>query len=64
LIDLIKAWTEAEGKKDQDVLAAAAIAEPAWPWPSEAEFRSRLRLAQVATRPAAATRVAMPATGD
>jgi hypothetical protein len=50
LVDLIKAWTEAEGKKDQDILAAATNSEPTWPWPSEAEFHSRQRLAWEATK--------------
>lgn len=63
LIDLIKAWTEAEGKKDQDILAAAGNRDLAWPWQSEEELRSRLRLAQEATRPAEATRAATPLTG-
>jgi hypothetical protein len=31
LITFIKAWTEAEGKKDQDILAAAANPQPRWP---------------------------------
>jgi hypothetical protein len=41
LIVFIKAWTKAEGKKDQEV-QAAAILEPGWPWSSAEEFRSRL----------------------
>ena len=32
LIVLIKAWTEGEGKKDQDIIVAAANAQPRWPW--------------------------------
>ncbi len=31
LIVLIKAWTEAEGKKDNDILHAAAKPQPRWP---------------------------------
>ncbi|MCI0640290.1 MAG: hypothetical protein L0Y72_12590 [Gemmataceae bacterium] len=42
LIDFIKAWTEAEGKKDQDILQAAGNPEPRWPWSSTEEFRVRL----------------------
>jgi hypothetical protein len=42
LIDLIKAWTEAEGKKDQDVLDAASNATPPWPWSSEEQMKARL----------------------
>jgi hypothetical protein len=42
LIDLIKAWTEAEGKKDQEVLDAAHNANPSWPWSSEAQLKARL----------------------
>ena len=57
LIDLIKAWTEAEGKKDQDILAAASNPEPAWPWESEKALRSRLHLARV-------SKAAIPLTGD
>ena len=46
LIDLIKAWTEAEGKKDQDILGAANNCSPCWPWKSNEEFRARLHEAQ------------------
>jgi hypothetical protein len=56
LIDLIKAWTAAEGKKDQDILAAADNPSPSWPWPSEEELRNRLHLAVEATRTAGAVR--------
>jgi len=31
LIVFIKAWTESEGKKDQDILDAAAKPQPRWP---------------------------------
>src|SRR5438270_9833960 len=37
-----KAWTEAEGKKDQDILSAAANSQPRWPWATVEEFRARL----------------------
>lgn len=42
LIVLIKAWTEAERKKDQEILHVAANPEPIWPWPTPEEFRARL----------------------
>src|ERR1041384_3938930 len=42
LIVLIKAWTEAEGKKDQEILQAASERTPPWPWSSPEEFQSRL----------------------
>src|SRR4051812_46265947 len=38
----IKAWTEAEGKKDQDILAVAANAQLRWPWSTAEEFGARL----------------------
>jgi hypothetical protein len=43
LIDLIKAWTTANGLKDQAILAVAANPEPLWPWPSAEEFQNRLQ---------------------
>jgi hypothetical protein len=46
LIDLIKAWTEAEGKQDQAILEAANNPTPAWPWKSDEEFSARLCEAQ------------------
>ncbi len=42
LITLIKAWTESEGKKDQEILGAAVNAQPLWPWATTEEFRARL----------------------
>ncbi len=42
LILFIKAWTESEGKKDQEVLAAAVNPQPRWPWAATADFASRL----------------------
>jgi hypothetical protein len=42
LITLIKAWTESEGKKDQEILAAAANLQPRWPWSTSDEFAGRL----------------------
>src|SRR5262245_51799483 len=41
LIVFIKAWTESEGKKDQDILGAAANPQPGWPWSTTKEFRAR-----------------------
>ena len=43
LIDLIKAWTESEGKRDQEILDAANNPNPSWPWNSDEEFSMRLR---------------------
>src|SRR5712692_9705114 len=42
LIVFIKAWTEAERKKDQEILQAAANSQPDWPWSTIEEFRARL----------------------
>src|SRR5260370_11208056 len=46
LIDLIKAWTETTGKRDQAILEAANNPNPAWPWRSDEEFSARLSEAQ------------------
>ena len=46
LIDLIKAWTEANGKKDQDMLEAANNPMPCWPWKSDQEFWARAHESQ------------------
>ena len=46
LIDLIKAWTEAEAKPDQAILDAADDPNPTWPWKSAEEFAARLFEAQ------------------
>ncbi len=43
LIDLIKAWTESEGKRDQEILDAANNPNPSWPWKSDEEFSARLQ---------------------
>ena len=45
-IDLIKAWTRAEGKPDQAILEAASNSNPVWPWQSEEEFEARRTEAQ------------------
>ena len=42
LIVLIKAWTEGEGKKDQEILAASVNPQPHWPWTTIGEFANRL----------------------
>jgi hypothetical protein len=42
LIALIKAWTEGEGKKDQEILTAAVNPQPRWPWSTTADFAGRL----------------------
>jgi hypothetical protein len=42
LLVFIKAWTAAEGKKDQDILGAAANPRPRWPWSTAEEFGARL----------------------
>ena len=42
LIALIKAWTESEGKKDQEILEAAINAQPPWPWSTTDDFVGRL----------------------
>ena len=46
LINLIKAWTKAEGKRDQDILAAADNATPSWPWKSRDDLWARLHEAK------------------
>lgn len=42
LIALIKAWTEAEGKKDQEIFSAAVNPQPRWPWTTPDDFMGRL----------------------
>jgi hypothetical protein len=41
LIVLIKAWIEAEGKKDQDILDSFAQSQPRWPWSTTKDFDDR-----------------------
>ena len=41
LLVFIKAWTEGEGKKDQDILGAAVNPQPRWPWPTTEDFGGR-----------------------
>jgi hypothetical protein len=42
LIALIKAWTESEGKKDHEILAAAVNRQPRWPWSTTQDLAGRL----------------------
>ena len=42
LIFFIKAWTEIERKKDQDILDAAVNPQPRWPWSTATDFATRL----------------------
>jgi hypothetical protein len=42
LIALIKAWTESEGKKDQEIVAVEVNPQLRWPWSTTEEFASRL----------------------
>ena len=42
LILFIKAWTESEDKKDQEILAAALNPQPRWPWSTTGDFAGRL----------------------
>src|SRR6202030_4706151 len=41
LLVFIKAWTVAEGKKDQDILGAAVSPQRGWPWTTPDEFVAR-----------------------
>jgi hypothetical protein len=41
LLEFIKAWTQGEGKKDMDILGAAANPQPRWPWPTAEAFGAR-----------------------
>jgi hypothetical protein len=52
-IVLIKAWADDEGKKDQDILSAAANPRPRWPWSTNEEFDARI--AEAGEWPKAAT---------
>ncbi len=42
LLTFIKAWTQIEQKKDQDILEAAPTEELRWPWATAEGFRDRL----------------------
>src|SRR3954452_18256418 len=56
LIVFIKAWTEGEGKRDQDILCVAGNPQPRWPWPTTEAFSglfaeaSRWRAQRAATK--------------
>jgi hypothetical protein len=50
LIAFINAWTEAEGKKDQEILSVAVNQHPRWPWSTTEGFDARL--AEANERPA------------
>jgi hypothetical protein len=41
LLVFIKAWTEVEGKKDQDILGAGESPQPRWPWSTTEDFAAR-----------------------
>ena len=41
-VPFIKAWTKAEGKRDQEILQAASNSNPRWPWSTAKEFQNRL----------------------
>ncbi len=41
LVVFIKAWTEAEGKKDQEILDAAVNPQARWPWTTSEDFGGR-----------------------
>ena len=42
LIAFIKAWTKAEGKRDQEIVQVMGNPKPAWPWFTVEEFQARL----------------------
>ncbi|HEX3313547.1 MAG TPA: hypothetical protein VHR72_01595 [Gemmataceae bacterium] len=48
MITLIKAWTEAEGKKDHEILDVDADMPPHWPWTSIEDQRNRVSEAAAA----------------
>ncbi len=50
LLTFIKAWTQIEQKKDQDILEAATTEELRWPWDTVEGFRDRLAKAEGALR--------------
>jgi hypothetical protein len=53
-IPFVKAWTKAEGKKDQDILEATTNVNPSWPWSTPEEFKNRLEEAGHACQVSAA----------
>ena len=42
LIVFIKVWTDAERKKDQEIIDVAMNPAPNWPWATTEEFQARL----------------------
>src|SRR5688500_8673071 len=42
LTAFIKVWTEAEGRKDQEIVGAAGNPQPRWPWPTAEALCGRL----------------------
>ena len=55
LIIFIKAWAEGEGRKDQDILAAATNSRPDWPWATTETYRGRFSEASRWRTPVAAS---------
>ena len=47
LIVFIKAWTRAEGRKDQEMVEAAVNPEPTWPWSTPEAYQARLKEARI-----------------
>jgi hypothetical protein len=41
LLAFIKAWTQDQGKKDQDILGVPTNPPPRWPWPTPEAFANR-----------------------
>lgn len=38
----IRAWTEASGRKDCEIMDIPGLSEPNWPWPTAEDFQRRL----------------------
>jgi hypothetical protein len=55
-VPFIKAWTKAEGKKDQEILQAADNSNPRWPWSTTKEFQDRVQEAGNASQGIGAAR--------
>lgn len=54
-IALIKAWTKAERRKDNDILEVSASPTLSWPWSSSEELQVRLR--EASTTPVKSTSI-------
>lgn len=52
LLVFIKAWTNAEGKRDIDVLSAGTNPQPRWPRPTAEDFSARFAEASRGLLPA------------